>query len=206
MPGPGQDLYSQLWSLLTEPVFKGLIWGAISEYNRPCRPADLEDESVGDFLNRRLGTPNPGDNIVSAVIHGIYAGDIYQLSLKSLAPMLWHQEGWKGSVARAVVSRMTESVDFILNKDRELMNTLRPKIAGEFFDSMASTSVYSFKDGIGALSDVLEASLRANPNVQIKMNDGVNSVEYDSEKDGIEVCFPIDFDFLANISLDQNLL
>ena len=103
MPGPGQDLYEILWSMITEPVFKGMLWGMLSEHRRPNADNEIVDESIGDFLARRLGTTKVADNIVSAVLHGIYAGDIYQLSAKSLMGALHAQEQIYGSLDRKSV-------------------------------------------------------------------------------------------------------
>ena len=92
-----------LWSIITEPVFEGLGLGALFEFQRPQRATwaqynnpEVDDESVASFLERRLGTPDVGNNIVSAVLHGIYAGDVNQLSARSLLPKLWYGESKRG--------------------------------------------------------------------------------------------------------------
>lgn len=189
MPGPGQNLYNIIWSLITEPAFNGLAVGAAFEYGRPSRPHDLEDESVGSFLNRRLGTSEPANNLVSAVLHGIYAGDIYQLSIKSLLPKAWVWEMWRGSIAKAMIARMQEGIDMVPRRDVRLQEELMPKIDGPLTNLMATASVYSFKQGLTGLSVALERSLQANPNVQFKLNDKVTAVELDQENDGIKVCY-----------------
>lgn len=191
MPGPGQNPYSMTWSLLTEPVFKGIFSGLLFEIARPPRPANLEDESVASFLNRRLGNPYIGNNIVSAVLHGIYAGDIYQLSAKSLLPRLWEQEQQHDSISAALASGLRNVAIFVPEKDLELMNEISPKIDKTLSAQMNMASVYTFKEGIGALSKALETSLRANPNVQFKTGDKVTSIEYDAKNDGIKVRFPL---------------
>jgi protoporphyrinogen/coproporphyrinogen III oxidase len=189
MPGPGQDLYSMAWGLLTEPVFKGLFSGAIFEYNRPSRPINLDDESVGSFLERRLGSPDPGNNIVSAVLHGIYAGDIYQLSARSLMPKFWYYEGFRGSISNSMYSAMRERSHWIPLRDAALQNEMIQKVDKNVLNLMGGASVYTFKEGIGALSESLERSLRANPNVEFKMNEEVSRIEYDGENDGVKVKF-----------------
>jgi len=101
MPGPGQDIFDIAWSVMTEPVFKGLLSGVLFEHSRPPRSAALKDESVASFLERRLGSPLLANNMVSAVLHGIYAGDITKLSIRSLLPSAWYNERCYGSLSRA---------------------------------------------------------------------------------------------------------
>ena len=188
MPGPGQDLYTMLWSLATEPIFNGLITSGLFEFNRPPRPEDLEDESVGSFFERRLGSPNLGNNVVSAGLHGIYAGDLYQLSIKSLIPRLWHQEGVYGSITRGLLESLTTQTISLPFRDAMLQNEMVEKLKGPLLESMANATVYTFKKGIGQLSDALETSLRKNKNVDFKMGYKIKGIEYDTASDGITVC------------------
>ncbi|KAH7364638.1 protoporphyrinogen oxidase-like protein [Rhexocercosporidium sp. MPI-PUGE-AT-0058] len=187
MPGPGQDPFDMTWRVLTEPVFKGLVWGSFMEKNRPTRSTELEDESVGSFLARRMGNDNVGNNIVSAVLHGIYAGDVNQLSIKSLMPQIWHYEAWRGSLMKAIFTKMSESLDIVSRKDTDLKREVLPRLGETLTDAMKFASVYSFKEGIGALSGAMEKALRKNPNIKFKMETDVTAVEYDGESDGIEI-------------------
>lgn len=190
MPGPAQNPYQMAWSLLTEPVFKGFFTGAILEITRPPRPANLEDESVASFLERRLGNPHIGNNIVSAVLHGIYAGDIYQLSAKSLFPKLWEHERQHESLSAAFEFGFRNRTNMLPKKDIDLMNDIESKIDPSLSAQMKMANVYTFRKGIGTLSKALETSLRANHNVQFKIGDKVTSVEYEAKDDGIKVRFP----------------
>lgn len=193
MPGPGQDIFALIWTLLSEPVFKGLLRGAFFEFNQPPRLANLEDESIGSFLTRRLGSAHPGDNIVSAVLHGIYAGDIYQLSVKSLLSRPWHQEAAYGSITQAMLKTGKNGKTFITAKDKLLEASLLessasfPGDTASLADSMSGASVYTFKGGLGAFSDAIAASLTANPNVQIKTNLGISELEYETDSKSVTI-------------------
>ncbi|GAA6061279.1 hypothetical protein JCM10212_004685 [Sporobolomyces blumeae] len=55
------------------------------------------DESVDAFFARRFGRPM-ADDMVSAMIHGIYAGDARRLSVRAVFPQLWEAERESGSV------------------------------------------------------------------------------------------------------------
>jgi oxygen-dependent protoporphyrinogen oxidase len=191
MPVFSDDKYSTIWSLLTDPVYKGLFTGVIQELRRHRRPADLEDESVGSFLNRRLGAPNIGNNIVSAILHGIFAGDIDQLSMKSLFPGLWHKEDVHGSVALGLGIDMTSGYVDIRYRDYLVREEMLEKLPLPVVDTLHIASLYYFRNGMGTLSCALEKSLRANPNVEFKMNHKVNGIEYISESEDVKVSLPL---------------
>ncbi len=95
MPSPYGNpflaIFGAVSSLLTEPIFKGLPTSLLAEPTVARRPDRLSDESVGAFLRRRFGVA-AADNLASALFHGIYAGDIYQLSARTCLPMLWYLE------------------------------------------------------------------------------------------------------------------
>ncbi|GAA5943319.1 oxygen-dependent protoporphyrinogen oxidase [Sporobolomyces koalae] len=58
---------------------------------------DHGDESVDSFFSRRFG-PVLASDMISAMIHGIYAGDSRRLSIRSVFPQLWQAERESGSV------------------------------------------------------------------------------------------------------------
>lgn len=69
-------------------------------------PPDPErgDESVADFVSRRLG-PEAWANLVEPLVTGIYGGDGAQLSLQATFPQLRALELEHGSVLRGLASR-----------------------------------------------------------------------------------------------------
>jgi oxygen-dependent protoporphyrinogen oxidase len=60
------------------------------------------DESVSDFIRRRLG-PEVEQYAVNPFVGGIYAGDPKQLSLKEAFPKLYHLEQTHGSLLRGAL-------------------------------------------------------------------------------------------------------
>ncbi|KAH8814953.1 protoporphyrinogen oxidase-like protein [Xylogone sp. PMI_703] len=187
MPGPGQDLYQMLWTILREPVFKGIIPGALFEFRRPGRHVssdhrDPDDESIASFLSRRLGSSAPVDNIISAVIHGIYAGDIYRLSAASLMPDQYAREGMYGSFTSAIGHYIRQGqTASVLSKDHTLLNEMLSKLGLDMKTRIQHASVYSFKKGISTLSKALESSIRANPNVTIELGQKIQRLIYSSK-------------------------
>ena len=174
MPGPipGASNFSAIvqnaWNVLREPAFKGLIKGAFRELGQDH--VKMEDESVGDFISRRLG-PGPVDNLLSAVYHGIYAGDVYQLSAKSLMPFQFDQEQ-KGKSFTEGFNEELGSKDkgmWVTNRDVETMNDLfgpnlqrwvSPEAREKHGIDMRGVSVFSFKNGMQQLSLTLADILR----------------------------------------------
>ena len=206
MPGPGQDLYAALWSIIREPVFEGLPLGVLFEFNRVRRATwaqynnpEVDDESVASFLERRLGTPIVGNNIVSAVLHGVYAGDIHQLSARSLMAKFWYCEAVHGSLTRATLEELKTRSMVMPSKDLMLEQELYPRISQPMKNAIVGASVYTFKQGIETLSKALEDSLRANRNVELKTGQKVKGLWLDPESGTISVSLPILLD--ANLTI-----
>jgi oxygen-dependent protoporphyrinogen oxidase len=203
MPGPGQDFYSMAWSALTEPVYGGLdgIGGIALEWMKSRRstwhqyndPA-ADDESVASFLERRLKSWEIGDNIVSAVLHGIYAGDIYQLSARSLLPKPWYNEALHGSLTQAMLEGLKTRQGLEDYDSALLKNELQGLISQPMREKLGKhASVYTFKEGIGALSKKLESTLRANNNVQFKTgsSEKVTGIGFDAQTNSVTVSIPL---------------
>lgn len=95
--GP-RRLLRVLWIFLTEPLFAGVWRGILHDVFVARRPGgggrthhNLRDESVWSFVSRRWGR-EVADNLVSPILHGLYAGDLYSLSVKATMPSLWELE------------------------------------------------------------------------------------------------------------------
>ncbi|GAA5918162.1 hypothetical protein JCM1841_005281 [Sporobolomyces salmonicolor] len=97
---------SALKSLFTVPLLRRVVPSMLLEPFRPRSPAhsqpDGGDESVDAFFARRFGRAL-ADEMVSAMVHGIYAGDARRLSVRAVFPQLWDAEREWGSVVLAGV-------------------------------------------------------------------------------------------------------
>ncbi|KAF2147139.1 uncharacterized protein K452DRAFT_282124 [Aplosporella prunicola CBS 121167] len=189
MPGPSQNLYASLYRLMTEPIFNGWMKGFFGEVFRQPRSEDVEDESVAEFLSRRLGGSTLPDNLASAVMHGIYAGDIYKLSAKSLLPFQWWLERKHGGLLKGLVEVQKEPGVPVPVRDAEFMQSFEngPALAPDFWAKLKDASVFSFKGGIQTLIDGLESSLRKHKNVTIKQNVGIKGLEKDATTERVKV-------------------
>ena len=129
------------------------------------RQAGARDESVDSFLSRRFGETF-ARIFGSALVHGIYATDSRNLSVRAAFPILWEAEerGW-GSVVRGFLlpsKRKSDQDTYDLGRTLELMHQV---------------SVYSFKDGIQSLTNALETRLLATKNVDIIRDTTVSNLE-----------------------------
>jgi len=185
MPGPGQqfgDILSNIWS---EPVFKNIFRGIFNEITTSKRPDTLVDESVGNFISRRI-SPNIADNLASALFHGIYAGDIYQLSAKSILPIPWMREGKHGNLIGAAWQALTEKSSWNFCDELELQQKLQTTVwEPKLKDQIEDTSVFTFKNGLGMISEQLARRLSYNGQVSIKKSTKITNL--DKEEDGSRI-------------------
>lgn len=90
---------------LMSDVTDGALKGALSEpFRRGTTPNG--DEPIESFVTRRFGSPQLANNIISAVMHGIYSGDVAKLSVKSTMPSLIKLEENHGSIVKAAIASM----------------------------------------------------------------------------------------------------
>jgi len=191
MPGPSGSgtlaaIFGGLYTVLTEPIFNGVLPAVLSEPSIECRAPNTRDESVGDFISRRYGKA-VADNLLSALFHGIYAGDIYKLSARTLLPMLWYFEGrdQDGNGINTEVLELFVRQQNLLsynwvryhnryindNGDERFYQTLQRRFAG--------MSIYTFVNGLQQLSTLLEKELRKNSNVTIQTSAPVQHLEFE---------------------------
>ncbi len=195
MPGPGSSLLQNISNVLSEPIFKGTIAGVLAEVTKPRRPVDLQDESIGSFVTRRFGSAL-ADNVVSAIFHGIYAGDIYKLSARAILPSLWALEGRSNSIIKGLLEQAFGEMQPIATSDLDIIKTLRsqPNMSDKL-EVVKKSSVFTFKAGIGELADRLESQLDKSDNVLILENTDVKQIEIQSVVAGEKVRTPVhDFD------------
>lgn len=188
--------------VLEEPLFDNLVAGIFRDLLSPPRhPSDwAKDESIADFIGRRFG-PNFAENVVSAGIHGIYAGDIDQLSAQSLAGAIRNLEGGIGGIggfvsggvlgsliSRAFSKTRTRSVDDFMAVDAISANAELVKRQHDLETLVTRASTFTFKKGVGQLGEALAASLTASPKVKIHKNMEIKSLSKLRDSSAISVC------------------
>lgn len=128
-------------------------------------PTSLPDESIDAFITRRFSA-KVAQNLVSAVVRGIYAGDSRELSVRSCFPSLWLAEQKHGSVLKGM------AYDSLFGKSPDRNSD------DEFIDSFKTTSVYSFTEGLQTLSDSLLERLKTY-GVEIRFNTQCKKLTFD---------------------------
>lgn len=136
-------LPNSFFSFLFSPLMKGVLPALWKE--RKISPSDLEDESIGSFIERRLGKQIAA-NFMDPLVSGIYAGDIDQLSMRACFPDLHRMEKEHGSLIRGMFRKRkaTEQVSPFIQKQRKSpifsfkngMETLVSALYGRMKDSM----------------------------------------------------------------------
>ena len=187
MPGPGSSLLQNISNLLSEPIFKGAVAAALSEVTKVQRPPDLQDESIGSFIARRFG-PALTDNVVSAIFHGVYAGDIYKLSARAIIPTLWAIELRTNSIIKGLLAQAVGDMQPISASDLDMIKSLQSQpIMSDKLEAVKKSSVFTFRGGIGELADTLESKLDESDNVVILENTDVGQIHLRSDAAGEKV-------------------
>jgi oxygen-dependent protoporphyrinogen oxidase len=176
MPKKG-SAFQDLLRLQFSGIFGGFLPGILWKEVHAERPMDLQDESIGSFLTRRFGK-GVTDNMVSALIHGIYAGDIHQLSIKSIFPMFWEFERKYGGILRGVAmlnqtqGRTLDNLDALVHPyDAELDEAMMAEVRvdDQLAIAWAGMASFSLDGGLEKMVHELEEVLRLHDNVSIQL-------------------------------------
>ncbi|KAL8916115.1 MAG: hypothetical protein Q9172_006441 [Xanthocarpia lactea] len=180
LPGPGSSIVNVLYSMFTEPLYKNMLSASLTEVFKPARANSVDDESIGSFISRRF-KPSLADNLVSAGIHGIYAGDIYQLSVRSIMPYLWYAEEAAKSVTAGFVGRWSLHWPHDTALEAEWA---KASPVSDTIQAIRNSSVFTFRKGIGQLADRLETKLAEAANVTVRMQTKVDDARLEQVNGG----------------------
>lgn len=183
----------ELFTLARSGILSGAL-GVIKEPLQPKRPAALSDETVGSFLARRMDKRFT-DNLVSAVFHGIYAGDIWQLSARTLLSAAWQLEDRYGSALGGFL-RMQHETDngamqtmahpYDLDAARAMQSEIDLDL--DLAENLKDASVFSFKGGMQTLARGLQNAMEKTGNIEIRAGSPVASFNMaDGAENKVEV-------------------
>lgn len=182
---PGH-FWDSIRTIFFEPAFEGAFRGVKNEVTTPSRNADVRDESIGAFITRR-GDASIANNLVSAVYHGIYAGDIWRLSARTLLSLQWEQELRCENLTTAAIESAWYGKGWQFCDDLEFGMAMQERLPGEALkEKVRNASVISFSKGLGMLTERLVEKLTGTKNVDIRTGEVVDGVE--SEMEGLKVC------------------
>ncbi|KAJ5835957.1 Amine oxidase [Penicillium robsamsonii] len=195
LPAPKPELsfgenFDRFVNTMKEPLFNKFPSGIVKDIFAPSRhPTEwAQDESVADFIGRRFG-PNVADNLVSAVYHGVYAGDIDQLSAQTLLGSIRNLEGGIGGIGGFVSGGVTASLisrSISKTKTRNMDDFMAidaipagPELVHRQHDLevlAGGASTFTFKRGVGQLIAALIASLEASGKISFRMNTEIKAL------------------------------
>lgn len=147
-----------------------LIKGLIKE---PFVKPLAHDETVEQFFKRRFGSTALTDNVASAIMHGVYAGDIGKLSMKSVMPFLKDVETQSGSIVkhilRSIVKKSAKKNGLELLTELQLYEKLISPGANFFAlqDDLKAFPMIKLKDGMETFPKHLAKYLVNNTNTNI---------------------------------------
>jgi len=177
------QLPNSVLSLLASPLkpaTRSLLPSLLREWRLPPNPPpDGEDESVDSLIRRRFG-PDIAEKIVSAVMHGIYAGDSRQLSAGSVLPQLLEYERKHGGILRGTWAERKAAAPDAAEIDR-----IKQSFEPEQTRLLERASVWSMLGGVETLSKGLLRDLRQRSNVEVRLGEGIGRVT--PAEDGVEV-------------------
>ncbi len=136
---------AKIWPVLTSPIFS--LAGKLRMGLEPFIPrrTDNADESLADFVRRRLGR-EALDRLIQPLVGGIYTSDPERLSLKATLPRFIDMERDYGSLIRASKAQAARE----------------SKLSGEFSGSGARYSLFAApRDGMSVIFDTLRERIAA---------------------------------------------
>lgn len=186
MPHPSYGFWENFQNIWAEPVFEGSLWAAATEMWKDGRDKSVQDESIGDFFGRRF-SKTMVDRILSGMVHGIYAGDAYKLSAKSLFPRPYRDDLEAGSVLAGALKTRAEGVEMTKAEAGFLQEMKDFKWDPLLRATLRDTSVFTFRDGLQMLVDKLAGKLWEAGNVEVKTSAPVKALRLADDKSGVEV-------------------
>ncbi len=150
---------NSIWSAITSPLLS--FSAKMRLLREPWVPKRslATDESLGDMIERRLGT-EALENLINPMVGGIYAGNPHSLAVRHAFPKLWNLEQEHGSFIRGSMKKRTTG----------------PK-----------NEIISFQNGLQSLPNQIASSLgdRFHPNTSLESLERTdkgflaNGLEYD---------------------------
>lgn len=166
---------------LLNELTSGVVWSVLKEPFRKAR-TQSPDESIEDFFKRRFGSRVLTDNILSAVLHGIYAGDVAKLSIRSIFPSLVEMERENGSIMKSVLKKLFAKKDKNKPQLHQALKAYETKISTEAGLSELSAKLKPFPmlrldGGLQRLPLAISSFLRDQENVKVVYEAAIKSID-----------------------------
>ncbi|SCW02395.1 LAFE_0F05490g1_1 [Lachancea fermentati] len=179
-----------LLKFLVSPLGKGVVPGMLGEPFREGPDHPGRDESAHNFITRRFGNEYMSKNIFSAIFHGIYAGDIKELSAKRTLGALVEMENKHGSLIRAMLHKMSKKKDNDMNKESVLSKDLKvyQQAMNRDIDELEKLRsqlvkypMLGLKNGLETFPKALTEAITGVPNIRLLTGKSVSSFKMDKK-------------------------
>ncbi|QUC18413.1 uncharacterized protein UV8b_02654 [Ustilaginoidea virens] len=167
-----------------EPLFLQSIWAGLGYLFRRRSSArrggvPVKDMSISEWLHQISGSRRLADNLASAMVHGIYGGDVDKLSARSvLERFYWAYYLPSTGPALRHMAKREQVLMSELSRDAQI-RSLALKASG--------TLLHFGKQGMDSLPKALEHVLSKTANVEIKRGSPVTDMSYDEELDKVKI-------------------
>ncbi|CEP60355.1 oxygen-dependent protoporphyrinogen oxidase LALA0_S01e08834g [Lachancea lanzarotensis] len=174
--------FGSLVKFLRNSLSRDFVTGLLAEPFRKSRMYPCEDESASDFIKRRFGSELVGNNIFSAIFHGIYADDIKQLSAqRTLAPLLAleakHGSLVKGMLGTSTNEKKSDLPEALAQYQKRMGKDL--KELSELYGQLRKLPMIGLRNGLERFPKALYMALQKNPKVQFVLGHPVSQLETD---------------------------
>jgi hypothetical protein len=166
-----------------DSLYRPVLLSVLRDYlfGRP-RPAHITDESLGATLARRLNRKTV-DDLASAMMHGVYAGDIWKLSTPAVMPLPWDIDG----TAKSVWAAPAEALARVTAADAEDMKKIPQETYEMYIQQVHGTMATCIVGGLDRLVAALETVLRLSGSVEFKMETEVKELNVLHSEGKVEV-------------------
>lgn len=175
---------NSFFKFLSSGVVSGIPTGAIKELFQKASSTGT-DESIEGFISRRFKSTALTDNIMSAVLHGVYAGDVSKLSVKSVVPGLVTLEKNHGSIVKGALANMYKALTSKKHgKDLEpSLKVYEQRISPQadlrgLAARLKGYPIVRLRTGLQELPLALSSYLQSQANVDILYDTTIDSVDF----------------------------
>lgn len=175
--------HTSLAAFAREPVVLESLWAGFGYVMRRLFSrkdgVPVQDLSIADWIYHITGSKAVAENLASAMVHGIYGGDIYTLSARSVLDRFYwvhYLPALGPNIRHMAISEQTFME--VMGQDPQIR-----KLAQQPRGALLNFG----ETGMETLPIALGDALKGQANVEVKLNAKVTDIDYDSETELIKV-------------------
>ncbi|QYS99057.1 Protoporphyrinogen oxidase [Trichoderma simmonsii] len=175
--------HTSLAAFAREPVVLESLWAGFGYVMRRLFSrkdgVPVQDLSIADWIYHITGSKAVAENLASAMVHGIYGGDIYTLSARSVLDRFYwvhYLPALGPNIRHMAISEQTFME--AMGQDPQIR-----KLAQQPRGALLNFG----ETGMETLPIALGDALKGQANVEVKLNAKVTDIDYDSETELIKI-------------------